>query len=132
MDNGQNNQNEQNNQNGYTPYDPYANNQGYPQYPYPPEPPSSYPGKGYCIAALVLGIIGLNGSLVLSILAIIFGTKGRRMSSEVLGEPSKMATAGLVCGIIGVIICGIAFACVCAILPGIIAEMEAAAASGGY
>lgn len=54
------------------------------------------------------------------------------MSSEVFGEPSKMATAGLVCGIIGVIFCGIVFACVCAILPGIIAEMEAAAASGGY
>ena len=79
----------------------------------------------------MLGIIGLNGSLVLSILAIIFGTKGRRMSSEVLGEPSKMATAGLVCGIIGVIFCGIVFACVCANLPEIIAALEAMEA-GGY
>ena len=131
MDNGQNNQNNQNEQNGYTPYDPYATNQGYPQYPYPPEPPSSYPGKGYCIAALVLGIIGVFGSFIPSILGIIFGTKGRRMSSEVLGEPSKMATAGLVCGIIGVIMYGIMVACVCAMLPELIAEMEAAAA-GGY
>lgn len=53
------------------------------------------------------------------------------MSSEVLGEPSKMATAGLVCGIIGVVFCGIVFACVCANFPEIIAQLEAMEA-GGY
>lgn len=87
-------------------------------------------GKGFSIAALVLGIVGIVGgwipyvgyvTLVCSILGIIFGAKGRKMSVAANGKASGLATAGLVLGIVGtalgalgVICVGCATAAVCA------------------
>lgn len=91
-------------------------------------------GKKLSIAALVLGIIGIAGGVILSpipvvgaftgiitficaILGIIFGVKGRGKSIAANGKASGLATAGLVLGIIGVVfgaiglICSI---CICA------------------
>lgn len=63
--------------------------------------------KNFSIAALVCGILGIVGSfipvvcyftLILAILGIVFGVKGRKMA-----EPNQkgLATAGLVLGIVG-------------------------------
>ncbi len=63
--------------------------------------------NGMAIAALVCGILGIIGgfipivmyfTLVLAILGIVFGVKGRRAG----GPNTGLATAGLVCGIVGV------------------------------
>lgn len=68
-------------------------------------------GKGFSIAALVLGILGIViawvplvsvFAFICAILGIIFGVKGKKMSAAVYGKPSGMATAGFVLGIIGV------------------------------
>ena len=75
-------------------------------------------GKNFSIAALVCGILGIVGafipyvsyfSLVLGILGIVFGVKGRKMSEA---GTTGMATAGLVLGIIGTVLCGIGLICV--------------------
>lgn len=67
-------------------------------------------GKGFSIAALVLGVLGVVGgwipvvcyfTTICAILGIIFGVKGRKMSVAVHGKASGLATAGLVLGIIG-------------------------------
>ena len=67
-------------------------------------------GKGWSIAALVLGILGIVGgsipvvcyfTTVCAILGIIFCVKGRKMSVAAEGKSSGLATAGLVLGIIG-------------------------------
>lgn len=96
-------------------------------------------GKGFSIAALVLGILGIVGSwipvvsyftLICAILGIIFGIKGKKMSAAANGKPSGMATAGFVLGIIGVafaiigVICAIGcVACLCA-RAGALSELE--------
>ena len=55
------------------------------------------PGKGLAIAALVLGIVSfLCFPIITGVLAIIFGAVAKSK-----GYPGGMATAGLVCGIIG-------------------------------
>lgn len=62
------------------------------------------------VAALVCGILGLVGgflpviqyfTLVLSVLAIIFGAIARK-NLKATGQPTGMATAGFVLGIISV------------------------------
>ena len=62
------------------------------------------------IAALVCGILGIVGgfipvvnyfTLVLAILGIVFGVKARKQSAEAQDGKQGMATAGLVCGIVG-------------------------------
>lgn len=81
--------------------------------------------KNASIAALVCGIVGLVAcflmaisgfiyvAFVLSILGIVFGVKGRKLSEE---NQKGMATAGMVLGIIGVVISGIVIgAAICAI-----------------
>ena len=93
-------------------------------------PPEQNEGKGFSIAAVVLGILGIVGSfipvvcyftLVCAILGIIFGVKGRKMSTAALGKPSGIATAGFVlgivgtsCALIGAICIGICGAAICA------------------
>ena len=78
-------------------------------------------GKGFSIAALVLGILGIIGgwfpyggyvTLVCSILGIVFGVKGRKMSAAANGKASGLATAGFVLGIIGTAICALGVICV--------------------
>ena len=89
-------------------------------------------GKNFSIAALVCGILGIVGSfipivsyftLVLAILGIVFGVKGRKMATP---ETKGLATAGFVLGIIGVCFAVIGGICaICAV--GMLAAMGAAA-----
>ncbi len=74
-------------------------------------------GKGFSIAALVLGIVGVVFgwfgvfgfiALAASIVGIILAVIGRKRSIAALGKPSGMATAGLVLSIIGTCFAGIA------------------------
>ncbi|MEU5613335.1 DUF4190 domain-containing protein [Streptomyces sparsogenes] len=96
-----------------------------PQYPagagYPAAPPV-YPGatgmpmqqsNGMGTAALVCGIIGLVCGItyflwvfavVLGILAIIFGAVGKGKASRGEAGNGGSATAGLVCGIVGMVV----------------------------
>ena len=66
--------------------------------------------KNASTAALVCGIVGIVGSFipyvsyvafVAAIVAIVFGVKGRKLSEE---NQKGMATAGMVLGIIGVVL----------------------------
>lgn len=91
--------------------------------------------KGMSIAALVCGILGLVGDLipyvsyfmfVLSILAIVFGAKGKKLAVAA-NEPTGMATAGLVLGIIGTAIGVLGVLCSLCALCGLGALMGAAA-----
>ena len=89
-------------------------------------------GKNFSLAALVCGILGIVGSfipivsyftLVLAILGIVFGVKGRKMATP---ETKGLATAGFVLGIIGVCFAVIGVICaICAV--GMLAAMGAAA-----
>ena len=84
---------------GYAPQQgqPQAPNYGYaPQQPGQPKPVA--PAQGLAIAALVLGIVSFFClPIVTGTLGIVFGgmAKGK-------GNRSGMATAGIVCGAIGV------------------------------
>ena len=66
------------------------------------------PQNGMGTAALVLGILGLVGCLgltvLLPLLATIFGALGRKKAKEGLANNGGQATAGLVMGIIGLAI----------------------------
>ncbi len=75
--------------------------------------------KNMSIAALVCGILGLVGgwipvvqyfTLVLSIVAIILGAKAQK-AAKAAGEPTGMATGGLVTGIIGVALTVLVIVC---------------------
>ena len=93
------------------------NNYGAPNF----QPPVQVnDGKGMSIAALILGISGIVGSLlpvvcffttVCAVLALIFGIKGRKASTEAYGKASGMATVGLVFGIIGVAFAALGLIC---------------------
>ena len=74
--------------------------------------------KGFSIAALVCGILGIIGSFfpvvcyftfVLAVLGIVFGVLGRKKANP--GE-TGLATAGLVLGIIGTAFAAVAIICV--------------------
>lgn len=130
--NDQNNQNPQNqypNQNQYQAPNQYPNNQygGY-------NPPPAVPGKSQATTSLVLGIIsivfcwlGFATWVVGSVIALVLGIVGAVMAvkAKKLMPPqqSGMATAGLVCSIIGIVlsaiftICSIvAYAAACAVI----------------
>lgn len=78
--------------------------------------------KNMSIVALVCGILGIVGAwipvvcyvtLVLSIVGIVFGVKGRKAAAE---NEKGLATAGLVLGIIGAAFAAIGVICaICAI-----------------
>ncbi len=98
----------------YPPQDMPPPNYPPPNYPpqnMPPYPPMGYmkPPQGMAIAGLVLGIVGVVFSfafyigLPCSILALIFGAKGRS-SARKFGIPTGKGTAGVVLGIIGLIL----------------------------
>jgi hypothetical protein len=69
--------------------------------------------NGFCVASLVLGIIGIPAfcTFVTPILAIIFGAIGLSQVSkaDVQAGGKGMAIAGIICGVIGCIICAMAF-----------------------
>jgi len=64
--------------------------------------------NGFCVAALVLGIIGIPGSYctagIPALLAIIFGIVGLTQVSQGRGSGRGMAITGIICGVIGGII----------------------------
>lgn len=69
------------------------------------------PQNGMGIAAMVLGILScclfcLYGvvSVVLGILAVVFGIKGRKRAEQGLADNHGQAQAGLITGIIGIIL----------------------------
>lgn len=75
--------------------------------PAPSDRPTFGPTNGYAIAALVLGIVGLVGfPLIPSILALIFGYKGKREIDNSNGyqQGRGMAIAGIVLGWIAIAI----------------------------
>ena len=91
---------------GYPPQQAYPPAQ-YPQPGYSPQPvfvatPVSEPGAGMAVASLVLGILSLVTwwllyvGLPIAVIGIIMGALGRRAISR-----RGIATAGLVCSIIG-------------------------------
>jgi len=103
-------------QNGYQ-QNSYQQN-GYQQGGYRPNPynrgPRPNDGKGFSIAALVLGCCSAALSLILAasfpisllflacgIAGIVLGVMGRQRSIAAYGRPSGMATAGFVLSIIG-------------------------------
>ncbi|MFF8017157.1 DUF4190 domain-containing protein [Streptomyces sp. NPDC007929] len=84
---------------------------GYPQsgYGWPGMPPA--PQNGLGIAAMVLGIVSctlfcLYGvvSLITGILAVVFGIKGRKRAEAGVATNHGQAQAGLIMGIIGIIL----------------------------
>jgi len=81
-------------------------------------PPQNTSGGNLAIAALVCGILGLVGgfipvvqyfTLILAILAVIFGVKARKTAPP---DKRGMATIGMVLGIIGLGLTVIAIICV--------------------
>lgn len=95
---------------------------GYPQ-PQPGwyQPPPSRPTNGAAVAALALGIAGIVVTLFFlgflfivsipcSIAAWIFGVKGKKVAApDPMAEPQRpggrgMAQAGLICGIVGLVL----------------------------
>ncbi|WP_461083743.1 DUF4190 domain-containing protein [Streptomyces deserti] len=82
---------------------------GYPGYGWPGTPMPPQNGMG--IAAMVLGIVSctlfcLYGviSLVTGILAVVFGIKGRRRAERGVATNHGQAQAGLIMGIIGIVL----------------------------
>lgn len=68
------------------------------------------------ILAVILSLIATSTvlfivALVLGILGIIFGAMGMK-EAKASGTGKGLAVAGLVCGIIGTVVCAIMFACV--------------------
>lgn len=85
--------------------------------------------KNMSIAALVCGILGLVGgfipivqkfTLILAIVAIVLGAKAMK-KAKALGEPSGMAIAGMVLGIVSVAITVLMIACVACVAGGLFA-----------
>jgi len=70
--------------------------------------PSSAQQNGMGTAALVLGILGLVAcggfTIILPLLATVFGAIGRKKADQGLANNKGSATAGLVMGIIGLAI----------------------------
>ena len=70
--------------------------------------PNAAPQNGMGTAALVLGIIGLvlcgGFTIILPLLATVFGAIGRKKADQGLANNRGSATAGLVMGIIGLVI----------------------------
>ena len=64
--------------------------------------------NGFCVASLVLGIIGIPAgcTVILPVLAVVFGIVGYTQVSRNEGDGGGkgMAIAGMVCGVIGVLI----------------------------
>lgn len=96
------------------PQQPQYNQPQQPQYPpqyppqyqpqpggyMPPQAPAEEPGKGMAIASLVLGILSFFCFAYISgVLAIIFGCVAKNK-----GYTGKMATAGIICGAIGIVL----------------------------
>lgn len=82
-----------------------------PQYP-PPYPPP--PQNGFGTAAFVLGLLGLLFSFIpiigiiawpMVLLAVVFGAVGLAKASSGRATDRGLAIAGLICGLLGLMIC---------------------------
>jgi hypothetical protein len=80
----------------------YWNGHAWAEYAPPASAPASRGTNGMAVAALVLGLLWGYG--IGSVLAIIFGAIGRKQTAERGQGGRGLATAGLVLGIIGVVI----------------------------
>lgn len=88
---------------------------------YPPQPLPRQ-GNGMAVAGMVLGIVGACAGLIpllfwvafpCGVLAVIFGAVGRRRAAETPGAPGRgMAMAGLVLGIVALLLSVAGFAIV--------------------
>lgn len=92
---------------------------------------NNYPGWGKGVASLVLGILalifawfgwGAIASIVMAIVGIVLGVNSRKEGSAA-GAPTGMATAGLACSVVALVLSAVVFvACVlcvsCAALLG--------------
>lgn len=119
---------------GTPPAAPYGSDQAVPTTPYGAAPSGANPyatnpydstaasGRNpMAIASLVLGILSIlvNPLFVPSILAIVFSVRGRA-AAAVTGIGRGMATAGLITGIVGIAVGGVAFlANVAGVLAGL-------------
>lgn len=80
----------------------YQPNYGVPQGPMPPRDP----GKGFSIAGMVCGIVGLvfcwsfGFGIIPSIVGLVLSVVGRKKSTDAGFYNTGMATAGLVCACI--------------------------------
>ena len=112
------------------PYQPSAG-QPYPGQPYAgqpyPGPPYGWPGYGYRpmpkngpgTAALTLGIIAicifwvpflyLVTSIPCAIIAIVQGSKGRKLAAAGWATNGGKAKAGVVCGVVALVLCVLNF-----------------------
>lgn len=66
--------------------------------------------NGFCVASLVLGIIGIPAfcTIILPALAILFGIIGyNQLSNKGEGGGKGMAIAGMICGCIGALLAGL-------------------------
>ncbi len=81
-------------------YEQIPNVQNVYQEPYNQYIPNADAGKGFAIASLVLGLVSfLCFPIITGVLGIIFGSVAKKKGSR-----SGMATAGIVCGIIGLVL----------------------------
>ncbi len=100
-------------ENASTGYQPYNPQQTYGQSPYAPQSaprPTEIPGRGAGIASLILGIVSLVFFCVfyLSIPAGIAGIVTGCVSvskAKAVGAKNGMGVAGIVCSVIGIVIC---------------------------
>ena len=69
--------------------------------------------NGFCVASLVLGIIGIPAfcAIIPGVLAIVFGIIGYNQVSKsgMEGGGKGMAIAGMICGVIGLVLFGVMF-----------------------
>ncbi|AXG80573.1 DUF4190 domain-containing protein [Streptomyces paludis] len=92
-------------------YPAYPAAPGYPGYPGQGQNPwQQPPANGLGTAALVLGIISVVGfclwglNIVIGILALVFGIIGRRRAGRGEATNGGMALAGIILGIVGIVI----------------------------
>lgn len=96
-------------------------------------------GKTLSMVSMILGIVSVVLAwvhwilaivcLICGIVAIVLSVKGKKACVEA-GEPTGMATAGLVLGIIGVVLSGIAVLCLSCITATACAAFGAAKDAG--
>ena len=94
----------------------YGSYGGMPPQAQPAQPVRPVSGGGMATAALVLGILALItsftviGGLLLGLLAVIFGVIGLRRARQGLALGRGRAIAGIVLGVLGILLAGVLIA----------------------
>jgi uncharacterized membrane protein len=93
---------------------------------YPPAPPSSaQPQNGLGVAALVFGILQfICLPVIAAVLAIVFGIMGRKKAKQGLATNGGLATAGLILGIVGLVLTVISLIVMVALGVGLFAKVN--------